>query len=422
MTGRQKVRVDIPAVMAALAAAGLWVFITTFFLGRKPGTLSQNYLYAGIIPAALCLLFSFKDTTAALRHNRLIMATGVVLAVLVLPVCWSPALDRQLLQYALRRAATLASLFVICCVTARRFPKALRYLPEYIVVLAAAVAIVAVYHYHQRHGLFSGVRFSPHKGSIVSLGIYNNPIRIGWIWGATSLMTIWLAGHKVRRAGKWAWQVGYALLLLPQLGLLFVSYSRGAILAFCIATPLTLLARHWRKRSFWAIVAALVVLAATAFGGWRLAQHYHPDETRRISKEMMRSFQGGNYSYRIAMWKTVIKETGDNILFGQGLIPNQEFTIPSGQTFKHSHNLFMDIYRYSGIFGVCVLLAYLAALLHGSFIGDQPHPWGPMLVYGIVCLLTNGKYPLTNVSEYWFIFWVPIACVTALRARQPRKA
>ncbi|MCB2181376.1 MAG: O-antigen ligase family protein [Desulfobulbaceae bacterium] len=403
-----------------LLPAGLLFFVASFFLSSKPGSLSQNYLYFIIIPLVLTLCFSAKSIVTTLYNDGFFMAGALVLIVLCLPVFWTENFGIPLLLYALRRAFTILTLLISVYLIVRRQPRVVYIIPYLTVTLSTFVALLALWRYNTDYGFLSGVRLMPLKGSFVTLGQFNNSIRIGWIWGAASLFSLWIFLNEKKLEKTWASLVPI-LIIFPQLLLMIITYSRGPLLALMVSVLVLFSFNYDRLLLQKKVLLFVGITFAAAFVGLLLATGV--DSFVIAMQGLGEKLWERGLSLRLEVWQAVFQETGDHYFLGQGLKPDTKFVVASGFVYDHSHNFLIDIYRYCGIAGVFVMASYLIYALKISLKKNkQIQLWGILLFYGCLCLLTNGKYPLADVSEFWFVFWLPIAFITVLRTMEDNDA
>ncbi len=389
---------------------GLILFILGFFLSPTPGNHEHIYLYFVIIPFILFLLTSYSDL-APYANDRLFIVTEIVLFYLAITVLWGEGSQPSDLFPQLRKVLSITILLLTVRIVLNNYPR----LPEIIILLMSLAACVVAYLALIKFlpaNFETPSRFLPELGSIFGLGRYANPIRVGWTWGATALCTVWVFYSQSRLNYLWLF-----LVLPPQLALLAVTFSRGPILALLLCLPIVLfLKRHAaiEKRNILAVLCflAIGISASMAVG---LDHKIYSGLTRENNTFSKEASQG--YSLRIPIWKESLKQTSNSVFLGRGVSEdNKKVTIDQG-VYTHSHNFIIDVYRFGGLVGVILVTLHLLYCLTLSF-RQCPHDhkiWGVLLCYGILCLLTNGKYVLNNLSEFWFIYWLPISFTYALR-------
>lgn len=414
---------------------GFILFILGFFLSPTPGNHEHIYLYFVLIPFIILLLTSYTDL-APYTKDRLFICTEIVLFYLAVTVLWGEWHQPMLLFPQLRKILSITVLLLTTRIVLQNYPRLQGAILLVVSLSACVVACLALMQFLPKH-FDHLVRFKPQLGSIVGLGRYENPIRVGWTWGATALCTIWIFYSQGRLNYLWLF-----LVLPPQLALLAATLSRGPILGLLVGLSLVLILKRravFEKRN---LIAALCFLALGIGGSMTtgLDHKIYSGLTRGKNNFSDEAAQG--YSSRIPIWRESLKQTSHNIFWGRGFSEDNKKIPIDKEVFKtqkvsktkmsstprkvstlkkiftHSHNFIIDVYRFGGLIGVTLVTLHLLYCLILSFRQGSPHDhkiWGVLLCYGITCLLTNGKYVLNNLSEFWFIYWLPISFIYALR-------
>jgi len=389
---------------------GLILLVLGFYLSPTPGNHERIYLYFIIIPFILLLLTSYSDL-APYTNDRLFIVTEIVLLYLTMTVLWRDGFQLIELFPQLRKLLSITVLLLTVRIALHHYPRLQGIVLLLMSLAACIVACLALIKFLPTH-FETQARFTPKVGSILALGRYSNPIRVGWTWGATALCTLWIFYSQKGKNYLWLF-----LVLPPQLALLVATFSRGPLLAFFICLPIVLFfKRHavLEKRNLVAVLCffAIGISASMATG---LGHKVYSGLTRGRNNFSHEASQG--YSLRIPIWRNVIKQTSHHIVFGQGFSKENKIILSDKLSFTHSHNFIIDVYRFGGLIGVMLVTMHLLYCLTIAFRhSPQDHKiWGVLLCYGILCLLTNGKYVLNNLSEFWLIYWLPISFIYALR-------
>ncbi len=112
-------------------------------------------------------------------------------------------------------------------------------------------------------------------------------------------------------------------------------------------------------------------------------------------------------SYRFDIWISSLMKIVDCGLFlGCGFGGNSEITIESGQTFQHSHNIFLSHFLNTGLFGLLSLLCVVGYITYKGFKRNAIMVLG--LLVGMAALMFDGNALLTNPDDIWLIFWLPL--------------
>lgn len=218
-----------------------------------------------------------------------------------------------------------------------------------------------------------------------------NPINSAIYLGLPVLAAFWTY-PKSRPAIK----ILLLAFILTSFFIMFLTKSRGPILA--TAFVMTLIAGSRRSKndlllvgSIFAIVAALVFIFDLI-----------PILLDRANAP----------NYRIEIWTKSILLIKDHLIFGQGAgeSANISFATNGGAlTVGHSHSSFLEAFRVGGLFGGALFLGLLTLALRRSFtVADDRGFFAFWLIYGLLCLSTNGRSVFIRPSIEWFCFWVPL--------------
>jgi len=391
-----------------LLAFGLLAFVAGFFFSPTPGTHEQIFLFLVNLPVVLLLACCWKRLQFDLSEPFFLF-TLAVLFYLALSSLWSPKFELATLVYFGRRILTLLSLFVAVLLVVRRFPDFEKLLVWVLVLLASISAVfVLIHHFHEVNSRFALLSIT--KGSFLSLGRYNTTIRVGWIWGGSCLCTLWL----FMRIRGWT-SLLLAFLFVPQFILFILTLSRGPLLAFLLSGLIVFVLniRSFQEKKKLLIILAFLTVAIASLVGFDLTDKLTHGFTRGWTPDTGLS----GLSHRLEIWQAVVQETRGSFILGQGFARKVPVTVASGMQFPHSHNFLVSVFRFSGLLGVLLVGMHLSVCLWIS-ISHKNHRtriWGLLLFYGCLCLLTNGKYPLAGLSEFWFIYWLPICMIYGLR-------
>lgn len=187
--------------------------------------------------------------------------------------------------------------------------------------------VVSVYSHPDNLGLFLG-RIIPLAVSVVLF--YN--AKISWQWPF----------------GRRQW---YALALVPMLGALVVSYSRGAWIGVAVALlVMFIVAKAWRWVAGYGV---LLLLGAAALPFIKL---------ERIAN--LFNFVSGSSSTRLYLWQSAIEMIKAHPVTGIGLDQflyyyNPEYVNPLAWTERftsHPHNLILDFWLSLGILGPLLII------------------------------------------------------------------
>ena len=102
----------------------------------------------------------------------------------------------------------------------------------------------------------------------------------------------------------------------------------------------------------------------------------------------------------------------ENPYFGQGLGTSAEIPVVGhGRDFVvgHSHSSILETFRVGGITGGLAFLVMIFCNLRTTVqASDERRFFLFWLLFGTLCLSTNGRLPIIRPSVEWFAFWIPM--------------
>ena len=227
---------------------------------------------------------------------------------------------------------------------------------------------------------------------------YNDPIDSAMLVGFLLLTCFWFISENK----DWKKHFFYIIVSIPFVMIILLSKSRGPQLAMLLSIPLV---PFFQSQSIKKLILPAILLTFLISCGLYITNTYTDIFSRGLT-----------FPYRIEIWIASLKESFDYFWFGQGASHKPMISIPSSnEKFNHSHNILLVTFRMGGILGVFLfsinlILCFFAALKRDKSIENL---WAIWLFFGITCLMSNGKYPLTRPSASWLAYWIPIAFICA---------
>ncbi|MBX3180848.1 MAG: O-antigen ligase family protein [Candidatus Hydrogenedentes bacterium] len=256
--------------------------------------------------------------------------------------------------------------------------------------------------------------------------------------------------HGLRRASLAAGALGCAVLVPVALGALWITYSRGAMLALAMAVTATgglVLARRreWRLPGVGGaaiaivlIMGLLVSLSRAAGPGIAAAQEATaPEETapgaglrdEGIDVTFSDLANPASLSIRLTYWRVALRMALDNPLLGVGP-GNFKFAYPVYQYLgagdvQNAHNGFLQAWCETGILGAVALAGFWIAVLWPGVVsfarspGGRPDWLAAGLVAGILAFLLHAMLDMNLTHPTLMTFAMAAAGLLARRA--PRR-
>ena len=229
---------------------------------------------------------------------------------------------------------------------------------------------------------------------VVGFSLTENPNDLAFVYGA---VCTWGFAFFISKQGLVS-RLPYLVVLTALVLLLFLTQSRGALVAITCATGVFGLRRQGIK-GILLVVAMLGSVMVTVV-------LIEP----RIADEMI----ARGDSTRIALWSDIIKETLHRPLMGSGYLSNAVIEI--GTHRLNAHSAYFATFRDGGLVGLTLLIGMLTLACKRAYgIGNQTgdYTWLAALVFAMVFLITAGDRLIDRPKEVWFAFWLPIAMIIA---------
>jgi O-antigen ligase len=292
-------------------------------------------------------------------------------------------------------------LALVACVFARRM-EAARWLIGAVVLAAARGTVISAVRFYS-------VAAWPLRLEYAS-AIYNANEGATAAGSALLLAVFWLAPTSDSRWQRALWLACATTLLAGMV----LSGSRTPLVAVVVSLLLGLaLRRQWR----------LLVLAV-ALCGVTVSAGIHSSAGRQA---LLRGD-----SYRLAIWQYYANRAAQHPWFGEGVLTDDtsrvEFHGADGTTFAalHPHDVYLATTLYGGLVALILLLSAIAlAIREGCSATRRGEPaWLLVLLFGLLCMLTDGDRLLHAPRAIWVYFWLPIGVLIGLalartRARSP---
>lgn len=217
----------------------------------------------------------------------------------------------------------------------------------------------------------------------------NNPISSGVILGVIFLISLEMIKNSSKK------ELLIIILTIISTGLLLIlTKSRGPLISLFIATTLTLIIKRDTK--------TLITVSALSFCCLLLLL------TTDLYSTLMQRLEQPNY--RLAIWKETLLMMENSWLFGQGIGGKAGINIGTGSLagFTHSHSFMLEAFRTGGVFGLIIFAGFILNTTLQSIKNNNYGLFFAWLIFGMLCLSTNGRFPLMRPNIEWFCFWIPL--------------
>jgi hypothetical protein len=368
-----------------------WVlFLYGFFILPKQNALKIEFYLLLVLPSLLLIphwIKHYKKYSSPLLTMSLIF-TGYMATTFF----WSgvPLADWAFFFY--KQVVFICLWLLVTTWVSQHYPKLYFQAPVVLVVIGSLVGVISVAFYFYNHGL----SFPRLRG----LGILENSLVFAQAMGGVALVTyvFWL--QEENRTKTILYAVGF---LCCGLGVL-LTQSRGPIAAMVLTVLIVSVLIGMNKKRLVLVLSLGVISAIFVVGVF-------PDLLEGLVRE------GRFFSSRDLIWRKVLENSADHLWFGQGVVRFTDFDVTDRLSLQHSHNVFIDTIRFGGIVGVILLVVHLFVSFNGWTSNRQHYPIYAWLLFGCLCMLTNGKFLLVRPDWIWLCYWLPIGFICAAQNR-----
>jgi O-antigen ligase len=131
-------------------------------------------------------------------------------------------------------------------------------------------------------------------------------------------------------------------------------------------------------------------------------------------------------SYRLAIWQQFAVRVAERPWFGEGVLTDDSTKIATpgsdtaAVTILHPHDTYLATALYGGLPALLLLLGLVAlGLRQGWRLAARGEPvWLLMLLFALLCMVTDGDRLLHAPRAIWFYFWLPVGVLIGRQARQ----
>ena len=211
-----------------------------------------------------------------------------------------------------------------------------------------------------------------------------------------------------------------SLTLVLTAGVLLLTFSRGAYVAFAVTNMLFFMRASGRRKAAFVTVVLLVWLAAPSAVVDRAQYALDSRDPNEISAGRVEN-----------IWMPLLPDVRSHLLFGQGL---QSIMWTEAQRFQLifpvnlSHNAYLDLLLDFGLIGSLPILAWYAYLWRGFIRQAKDDPdeafrrffyGGPLALAALaVCALTNDRLTPTSTTVF---LWIAAGVLMGRQAVQTRR-
>ena len=252
---------------------------------------------------------------------------------------------------------------------------------KFLLYLSVCISIVIIFNliYFYTHN-----PISTRMHGLFALG---HEIKSVWILGPIAIFML----HYIINNDTDKYSALFSVLVLPILAFIILTQSRGPLIALFVAVGVMLV-----KKNNYKVYLALGILALIYLAYYYFIGH----ESRGLS-------------FRNDIWMHFINKSLDNLWLGHGILADKTFS-KYGELFRHPHNVFLSILFHGGIVGVILFGKIIIDMLFttSKYTANQVLSClNIIMIFTLVCFLTDGSLPIDSSKAVWINFWVPVILI-----------
>ena len=377
------------------------VFYTLFSLGFFffPSSKSHcNFFYVVVAFPFLILIFLKKVALRSFFSSRTFVLSTIFLVYMFSTLFWT---DNCELSDIFKHGRRVLYVLIFLGVTIHLIQVYPNFLQRLIVLLCWTTAIFVVGYivfYYSQHPF--------PRSRIHGFGQLYNPIMASSVYGIVFIACIFLflQQHTVKMKLPYLGMSGILFLYM------LLAQSRGPLLALGVTifgwTISESLLHKGGKHAYRGkpYIALLLIISV----GVSLFIAYPDFFKSRVLRTK---------THRWEVWRHALQRAKDAPYFGHGLNEDTRIILSrKKKTRLHHHSVYMETLFFGGITGLLLLTALVGLAIRQAFTRTEgPHKFllTCMLVFGALCVVTDGNTLISHPKPVWFFFWFPIALVAA---------
>ena len=358
----------------------------------------KTFFNATVAFPFLILIFMKKVALRSFFSNRTFLLSTIFLVYMFFTLFWGdhyelsdiPKYGRQVLYVLIFLGVTIHLIQV--------YPKFLQRLLLLLCWTAAIFAVGYIVFYYSHHPF--------PRSRLRGFGQLHIPIMGSSIYGTVFIACIYL----LQQQRTWKMELLYLGMAVVLFLYMLLTQSRGPLLAW----GLTILgwkisesllykgSKYNYRNKLWIAILLNLALGVTLF---------------MVCPDFSKSHFIGRTTHRLEVWAHGLVQAKEAPCFGHGL--NADTRIILSKKLKprqHHHNVYVETLFYGGTVGLLLLIALVGSAISQGLTrtgGPQKFLLTCMLVFGALCMVTDGSTLIGNPKPFWFFFWFPIALIAA---------
>lgn len=215
---------------------------------------------------------------------------------------------------------------------------------------------------------------------------------------------ILICGLLLKEKGSHFLYVPMAIMLV----MMFLTQSRGPIIALAVAFICTLHLHVFTRRNVLIVAVLAMVLGLLFF--------FTPTGDLLLARFEELGTQSG---LRISIWHHTLEEVASQPWLGRGFDYELNFTNYSGEHITTTHSVYLGALLKGGIIGLALLLAVIAGGLWRAWSKQREDGRYRLaiFIYALIFMASQGMFIISNPRETWPLFWLPLGIALSSRLK-----
>ena len=374
------------------------VFMLGFFIFPS-SRFHSNFFYVAIAFPFLILILMKKINLKLFFSNRIFLLSTIFLVYMFFTLFWANNYEMSdFFKYG-RRVFYILIFIAVTIYLFQTYPNLFQKLLMLLCWTAAIVALGYFWVYYRRHILW--------VMRLHGYGQLNNPVLASSTYGFIIIASVHLLFQQHDIKMKFFY-MGISLVFFIYM---LLTKSRGPLLALFVTMIVWLIIvwmvprqniniRQNIKNMKWVILP----LIAAAGLVWLM------------NPEFIKSFSSRGFSYRFEIWQKILAQITESPWFGHGLNAKAQTIMSDRKMIIHPHSIYLSTTFYGGIVGLLLLVAMLGFAVWTGFVQvrrPQKFLVISLLLFGALCMVTDGNTLINHPRPFWIFFWFPIAVAAA---------
>ena len=368
--------------------AFVFFLLSQFFIPKD--NIWDAVFYLLVIPTGVIYYWSLKNKSHWMNDPVFILI-GLLLTWLLLSSLWSDNITIRIFLDIFRKYI-LTIFFVISCILFFELSiSKIKFFIFSILVVASLSGMTSIV----LHFMGRSVRLEP-------IGQLDHPVLGASVYGMVALFSLHYLLNENNRPKVFLALTSFMVSLV----VVFLTLSRGPILAICISVLLYLyLSKNTQK-----IILYLFLIVMLAFSvAWVVDFQLFFDRLQIMVDR--------GSSHRLLIFQETINQLLHHPVFGYGQAT--PFNLPDlAKKFSHPHNLFLSTAYYGGMIALLILLAIISFIflrVKNKAFNESRFFMMALFIYVMLSVVTDTAQLITAPDEMWMIFWFPLLMVSFYR-------